>query len=248
MVRLAHRCRAAGGRARSEADRAANCSTCRVASTVSASRERRQRVADLLVLVDIGDAIDRRIGTYSSGMKRRLDLAAALVHEPEVLFLDEPTTGLDPSSRAAVWDEVRRLNERARHDDLPHHPVPRGGRRVGRPRRDHRQGQDRRRGHAGEPEATRSGPMSSSSRASQAMPSGSHVPSRRSTGSARSKRAGDEVVDLGDQWRQGNQPGRSRAVRGRHLGGRARRCEHPRSTTSSCTSPANAWATSGTVS
>ncbi|MEP7202410.1 MAG: ATP-binding cassette domain-containing protein [Ilumatobacteraceae bacterium] len=73
--------------------------------------ERRGRVGELLVLVDIGDAIDRRIGTYSSGMKRRLDLAVALVHEPEVLFLDEPTTGLDPSSRAAVWAEVRRLNE-----------------------------------------------------------------------------------------------------------------------------------------
>ena len=73
--------------------------------------DRRQRVADLVDLIDIGDAFDRRIGTYSGGMKRRLDLAAALVHEPEVLFLDEPTTGLDPSSRAAVWDEVRRLNE-----------------------------------------------------------------------------------------------------------------------------------------
>ena len=58
----------------------------------------------------MGDAIDRRIGTYSGGMKRRLDLAAALVHNPEVLFLDEPTTGLDPESRANVWDEVRRLN------------------------------------------------------------------------------------------------------------------------------------------
>ena len=75
------------------------------------SGERRGRITDLLVLVDIGEAIDRRIGTYSGGMKRRLDLAAALVHEPEVLFLDEPTTGLDPSSRAAVWEEVRRLNE-----------------------------------------------------------------------------------------------------------------------------------------
>jgi ABC-2 type transport system ATP-binding protein len=73
--------------------------------------ERRRRIADLVVLVDIGDAIDRRIGTYSGGMKRRLDLATALVHDPEVLFLDEPTTGLDPSSRAAVWEEVRRLNE-----------------------------------------------------------------------------------------------------------------------------------------
>ncbi len=72
--------------------------------------ERHQRLEQLLPLVDIGDAIDRRIATYSGGMKRRLDLAAALVHDPEVLFLDEPTTGLDPISRAAVWDEIRRLN------------------------------------------------------------------------------------------------------------------------------------------
>jgi ABC-2 type transport system ATP-binding protein len=70
-----------------------------------------QRVADVLRLVDIGDAVDRRVGTYSGGMKRRLDLAAALVHNPDILFLDEPTTGLDPASRAAVWHEVRRLND-----------------------------------------------------------------------------------------------------------------------------------------
>jgi ABC-2 type transport system ATP-binding protein len=69
------------------------------------------RVDDLVTLVDIGDAIDRPIGTYSGGMRRRLDLAAALVHNPKVLFLDEPTTGLDPVSRARVWEEVRRLND-----------------------------------------------------------------------------------------------------------------------------------------
>jgi ABC-2 type transport system ATP-binding protein len=70
----------------------------------------RTRVAEVLDLVDIGGAIDRRISTYSGGMKRRLDLAAALIHNPEVLFLDEPTTGLDPMSRATVWREIRRLN------------------------------------------------------------------------------------------------------------------------------------------
>ena len=70
-----------------------------------------RRVGDLVAMIDIGDAIDRPIDTYSGGMKRRLDLAAALVHNPDVLFLDEPTTGLDPLSRTRVWDEVRRLNE-----------------------------------------------------------------------------------------------------------------------------------------
>ena len=68
------------------------------------------RLAELAELVDIGDALDRRVSTYSGGMKRRLDLAIALVHTPSLLFLDEPTTGLDPSSRVRVWDEVRRLN------------------------------------------------------------------------------------------------------------------------------------------
>jgi ABC-2 type transport system ATP-binding protein len=72
-----------------------------------------QRVKELGALVDIGDAIHRRIGTYSGGMRRRLDLAAALVHNPSVLFLDEPTTGLDPVSRTRVWEEVRRLNRDA---------------------------------------------------------------------------------------------------------------------------------------
>ncbi len=70
-----------------------------------------RRLAELGELIELGDALGRPIGTYSGGMKRRLDLAAALVHNPEVVFLDEPTTGLDPASRARVWSEIRRLNQ-----------------------------------------------------------------------------------------------------------------------------------------
>ncbi|WP_217924066.1 ATP-binding cassette domain-containing protein [Miltoncostaea oceani] len=73
-------------------------------------RHGRDRAVELLERVDLVGAADRRVGTYSGGMRRRLDLALALVHEPEVLFLDEPTTGLDPISRLTLWDEVRRLN------------------------------------------------------------------------------------------------------------------------------------------
>jgi ABC-2 type transport system ATP-binding protein len=74
--------------------------------------DRARRSQELLERVGLTEAADRRVGGYSGGMKRRLDLASALVHEPEVLFLDEPTTGLDPASRLTVWDEVRRINKR----------------------------------------------------------------------------------------------------------------------------------------
>jgi ABC-2 type transport system ATP-binding protein len=71
--------------------------------------ERSQRSDELLQRVGLSEAADRKVGGYSGGMKRRLDLALALVHQPRVLFLDEPTTGLDPQSRTALWDEVARL-------------------------------------------------------------------------------------------------------------------------------------------
>jgi ABC-2 type transport system ATP-binding protein len=74
------------------------------------SGEARRRARALLERVGLTAAADRRVGTYSGGMRRRLDLGMALVHEPRVLFLDEPTTGLDPLSRRAIWDEVRALN------------------------------------------------------------------------------------------------------------------------------------------
>jgi len=70
-----------------------------------------QRIEDLIPLVDIGEALKKQIKTYSGGMKRRLDLAASIIHNPKILFLDEPTTGLDPISRNKVWAEINRLNK-----------------------------------------------------------------------------------------------------------------------------------------
>jgi ABC-2 type transport system ATP-binding protein len=79
---------------------------CGLSSEVS-----RRRAVEMLDLVGLTDAAERLVKTYSGGMKRRLDLASALVHEPRILFLDEPTEGLDPASRQSVWQEVQRLNQ-----------------------------------------------------------------------------------------------------------------------------------------
>jgi daunorubicin resistance ABC transporter ATP-binding subunit len=70
------------------------------------------RSGELLEILQLSDAADRRAGTFSGGMRRRLDLAQALAHDPELLFLDEPTTGLDPQTRRALWEHLRALNER----------------------------------------------------------------------------------------------------------------------------------------
>jgi len=72
----------------------------------------RKRAAELIDMLELEGAADRKVGTYSGGQKRRLDIGLGLVHDPQLLFLDEPTTGLDPQSRARVWDEVRRMHDR----------------------------------------------------------------------------------------------------------------------------------------
>ncbi len=74
------------------------------------SKQAKERAAELLGKINLLDAADRQVGKYSGGMRRRLDLAISLVHKPTILFLDEPTTGLDPVNRFAIWDEIRDLN------------------------------------------------------------------------------------------------------------------------------------------
>jgi ABC-2 type transport system ATP-binding protein len=71
-----------------------------------------KRAAELITMLELEVCADRKAGTYSGGQKRRLDIGLGLVHDPQLLFLDEPTTGLDPQSRARVWDEVRRMHDR----------------------------------------------------------------------------------------------------------------------------------------
>src|SRR6202165_4269008 len=74
--------------------------------------EARKRASELIEMLELEGAADRKVGTYSGGQKRRLDIGLGLVHDPQLLFLDDPTTGLDPQSRARVWEEVRKMHDR----------------------------------------------------------------------------------------------------------------------------------------
>ena len=106
-------------------------------------RAARARAVELLDQFELTDAADRPLKGYSGGMRRRLDLAAGLVTHPPVLFLDEPTTGLDPTSRARMWDVIRGARGR-RRDAAVDHPVPRRGRSARRrDRRDRPRPRDR---------------------------------------------------------------------------------------------------------
>ena len=163
----------------------------------------------LIDRVGLSKAADRRVGTYSGGMRRRLDLASALVHEPRVLFLDEPTTGLDPVSRKAIWEEVVALNARG-HDRLPHDAVPRGGRPTRRPGRDHQRRPPGRRGHPGVAEGRRR----------QAAPRAGH-PGRRGRAGEGGGRAVRRLAARAR--RQGPRRARGRGQRRRQGRPRARR-------------------------
>ena len=119
----------------------------RATSTTSPASVVANRAVELLDQFNLTDAGDRPLKTYSGGMRRRLDLAAALVARPTVLFLDEPTTGLDPQSRNDLWEVIEQPGRRGDHG-AAHHPVPRGGRPAGQHPGRHRPRPRHRRGHA----------------------------------------------------------------------------------------------------
>ena len=107
---------------------------------LSARRRARRAPRELLDRFGLADAADRLVKTYSGGMARKLDVAIGLVHRPRVLFLDEPTTGLDPEARAEMWAEIARLAGRRAGHRPAHHALPRRGRPPGRPAGDRRPG------------------------------------------------------------------------------------------------------------
>ena len=109
------------------------------------ARELRSRIDGMFERFNLADAADRLAGTWSGGMRRKLDVAMGLINHPRVLFLDEPTTGLDPEARAELWSEVAALSRDERARDPADHPLPRGGRPPRRPPRDRRPRPRRRR-------------------------------------------------------------------------------------------------------
>ena len=106
------------------------------------------RMKQVLDMVGLWDRRDSLVSTYSGGMQRRLEIARGLLHAPHVLFLDEPTVGLDPQTRSSIWEYINDLKTPGRHHDLPDHALHGRGRAL-RPDRDHRPREDRGDRHAG---------------------------------------------------------------------------------------------------
>ena len=87
----------------------------------------KKRLAELVEILDFGDYINRPVGKLSGGQRRRIDIARALIHRPEILILDEPTTGLDPQTRLLIWNVIERLLYRGEHDGIPYNSLHGGG-------------------------------------------------------------------------------------------------------------------------
>ena len=170
--------------------------------------------------------------TYSGGMLRKLDVAMGLVHRPSVLFLDEPTTGLDPEARAELWAEIGRLTRERRADDPAHHPLPRGGRPAGRPAGDRRPAGGSSRGDARQLKAELHGDaiLVELHEAAAGQRAAVLVDRHR-----RPARAGRRRADAARPGDPGRRPGPGRRLRARQRGDRGR-VDHRRAARRSTTS------------
>ena len=108
----------------------------------------RRRAAELVESLDLGEVADRKVSSLSGGQRRRLDIAMGLIHGPDLLFLDEPSTGLDPQNRANLQEHIVALRAPLRYDGRAHHALPRRGRLARRAGRRHRPRRGHRRRHA----------------------------------------------------------------------------------------------------
>ena len=126
-------------------------------STASTGRRRRRVARDLLAALDLADVWDRTCGSLSGGQRRRLDIVMGLIHEPKLVFLDEPSTGLDPQSRANLWNHIRCAARQDGHHGIPDHPLHGRSGFAQRSDPDHRPRHDRRRGHASRAQEARFG-------------------------------------------------------------------------------------------
>ncbi len=206
-------------------------------ATESARQELRRRIDGLFESFGLAEVAGRMARTYSGGMQRKLDVAMGLVHRPRVLFLDEPTTGLDPEARAELWAEIARLADDGRADHPADDALPGGGRSPGESHRD-------RRPRRSSPAA----PPTTSRRSCAGMPCSSSCETPRPAG--RGGSAGRRGRPGGTEHRRSRtaRQGRARGVggAGRRLGpgARGRRrsprspSRDPRSTTSTCGIPA----------
>ena len=196
-------------------------------------RRRARRAAELIDSLGLGEVADRTVSTLSGGQRRRLDIAMGLIHAPELLFLDEPSTGLDPQNRANLQEHILELRERARHHDRADHALPGRGRLDGRAGHRGRPRPDHRRRHPGSGSRRRTSATGSSSASTHETDAAT---ARPRVLPHRLRRYGHGAADQRRRARRGWSPGLLDDLRAAGIAGRRRSRSPARPSTTSSSS------------